>query len=197
MLASGSVALGQVPVRPGGAVPITRPTTSPYLNLNRAGVPPAINYYGLVRPELAFRGSIQNLQTQVDTNRQLITTGSGGTGTAGVLTTGHSAVFLNNGGYFLNQSGGTPGGGRGTAGPAAGAGAGPERTDLCPEGQITLTADALRGVGVQVHRLEMRWADVECSVTPHQPTAFRRVLSIDHHLMPAVQHAEDTVGELL
>jgi hypothetical protein len=115
-----SIASAQAPLRPG----ITsgfRPTTSPYLNLNRAGVPPAINYYQLVRPELAFRSSIQGLQADVDTNRQLITTGrEGGTGTGG-LATGHSATFLNTGGYFLSSTGGLSG--RATT-PAPGAGAG-------------------------------------------------------------------------
>lgn len=103
-----AMALAQAPSRPGGITPISRPTFSPYLNLVRPGAPAGINYYGLVRPEFAFRNSLQGLQTEVDTNRQLITTGSGGTG-GGALLTGHSSTFLNTGGYFLNTTGGSAG----------------------------------------------------------------------------------------
>ncbi len=106
-------------LRPGIA-PNTRPAFSPYLNLLRPGTSPALNYYGLVRPELAFRDSIQTLQGDVATNRRLITTGQGGA--AGEVTTGHNARYLNTGGYFLNMTGGT--GGTGGGGTPAGRPAG-------------------------------------------------------------------------
>jgi len=51
-------AQAQVPYRPGGYLP---PAYSPYLNLLRQGNP-AINYYGLVRPQIDFRNQIQGLQ---------------------------------------------------------------------------------------------------------------------------------------
>lgn len=80
-----------------------RPTFSPYLNLTRPGGTPALNYYGLVRPELQFRQSIQNLQGAVTANQQVI--GNLQTGGTGVPTTGHPTQFLNYGGYFLNSGG--------------------------------------------------------------------------------------------
>src|SRR4051794_19633319 len=45
--------------------PSARPAVSPYLNLTRTGTDPAINYYGIVRPQLEFNNSIQNLNRQV------------------------------------------------------------------------------------------------------------------------------------
>jgi hypothetical protein len=50
-------------VRAPGTLP---PIFSPYLNLNRPGESPGINYYGLVRPEIYARNSITNLQQQVN-----------------------------------------------------------------------------------------------------------------------------------
>jgi hypothetical protein len=127
VLLSGT-ASAQLP--PPGANPITRPPISPYLNLLRPGSNIAQNYYGLVRPEFAFRGGIGGLQQQVDLNSQLLTTGAaaGGTGVGGVPTTGHVAVFLTTGGYFLNRTGarggvgGGTGGGTGVGGQAGGVG---------------------------------------------------------------------------
>ena len=84
-----------------------RPAFSPYLNLTRQGANPALNYYGLVRPELQFRQSIQNLQGAVSTNQQALGELQGGAG--GPAATGHPTQFLNYGGYFLN-SGQTTGG---------------------------------------------------------------------------------------
>lgn len=77
-----------------------RPTFSPYLNLTRPGGTPALNYYGLVRPELQFRQSIQGLQGAVSANQQMI--GDLQTGGTGLPVTGHATQFLNYGGYFLN-----------------------------------------------------------------------------------------------
>ena len=100
------------------SAPNTRPAFSPYLNIVRPGGSTAFNYYGLVRPEVAARNAIGTLQTDVDANRQLITTGTGGAAGAGPLQTGHAAGFLNNGGYFLNATGGA-GAVRGGAAPPA------------------------------------------------------------------------------
>jgi hypothetical protein len=119
-----AVASAQAQLRPG-ITPVGQPTTSPYLNLNRAGTSAGVNYYQLVRPEFAFRGSIQGLQSAVDTNQQLLATGRQTTGQGG-LVTGHSAAFLNTGGYFLNLSGG-----RGSA-PTTTVGIGGARQALAP-----------------------------------------------------------------
>jgi hypothetical protein len=80
---------------PGGT-PFIAPT-SPYLNLNRAGSNPAINYYGLVRPEFEFRAAYQSLQREVGQDRALVreTIGEGG-----LPVTGHSTSFLNFSHFF-------------------------------------------------------------------------------------------------
>lgn len=51
-----------------------RPTFSPYLNLLRggSGSSPALNYFGLVRPEIQFRQQGNMLQQQVLQNNQAI-----------------------------------------------------------------------------------------------------------------------------
>ena len=95
-------------LRPGISQQNNRsPVFSPYLNLLRGGNSAAFNYYGIVRPQLEFRDGIAGLQNDVDINRQLLLNGNNNAG-AGydpyALTTGHAAVFLNNGGYFLNSN---------------------------------------------------------------------------------------------
>lgn len=55
----------QVVVRPSPPAPVRPTGISPYLNLVRPGNP-AINYYGLVRPEVEFRNAYQNLQSQLN-----------------------------------------------------------------------------------------------------------------------------------
>src|SRR4051812_48745170 len=78
-----------------------QPRTSPYLNLLRAGSSPGVNYYGLVRPEVDFRRSIQQLQTQTQANQQTLT----GLQTAtGALTTGHPVGFMTHTAYFQTVS---------------------------------------------------------------------------------------------
>jgi hypothetical protein len=115
--------------------PYSRPPYSPYLNLLRGGSP-AINYYGLVRPQEDFRNDFLQLQ------QSLYTQQSGGYD-AGVdaLITGNRGGYLNYQRYFLNNRGGGPlggqnllgalattlqgtGGGLGTAGAGAGFGTG-------------------------------------------------------------------------
>ena len=87
--------------------PYARPVFSPYLNLLRSGSNPAINYYGLVRPEIDFRNSINSLQQQV--NAQYAATA--GEETPGAIGTGHSTQFGNLSHYF-NYQGGAQGGRR-------------------------------------------------------------------------------------
>lgn len=96
-------AQAQAPYGPAvGAPPITTPPVSPYINLGRTGSP-AINYFGLVRPELNFRNSILQLQRQAATTQQAITEVQD----AALPATGHPSRFLNYSPYFMNLSGGT------------------------------------------------------------------------------------------
>jgi hypothetical protein len=111
------VASAQPP--PPGVSYARPPAYSPYLNLLRSGNSAGVNYYGLVRPEIQFRQSIQNLSTQVDANAQAI--GNLATTGNGQSATGHSTQFMNLGGYFLGNSGGGMSGGSraGTIGGSA------------------------------------------------------------------------------
>jgi hypothetical protein len=78
--------------------PYSRPTYSPYLNLLRSGNP-AVNYYGLVRPEqdtrLNFLQLQQNLYTQSSSYDAALDT----------LITGNRGSFLNYQRYFQNNRG--------------------------------------------------------------------------------------------
>jgi hypothetical protein len=92
---------GQVPG--SGVRPTNRPTFSPYLNLNRPGAIPAINYYGLVRPQVTYNSAIQQLQqSTLDLQQQqreptVIS--------SELPATGHVTDFLTHRRYFLNRSG--------------------------------------------------------------------------------------------
>ena len=94
----------------GGAGNVQRPSFSPYLNLLRSGSP-ALNYYGLVRPEQQFRQSITTLQGSVAANQQAIGGIQAEVEGGGAPATGHPTQFLNYGGYFLNSGPGAVGGG--------------------------------------------------------------------------------------
>jgi hypothetical protein len=125
-LALASIALCLLPPPRAGRVlgqsPQRRPSVSPYLNLARRGVPPAINYYGLVRPQFEFRSSIQNLQGQVTALEQpgpVDTTEF----TSDLPPTGQRAQFMSHTRYFFNAVPTTGGPGR----PAAGGSVGPAR----------------------------------------------------------------------
>jgi hypothetical protein len=94
--------------QPPGVRPYARPAFSPYLNLNRFGSNPAINYYGLVRPQLRYNADIQRLQdsTVELQQREPVVVGSE------LLPTGHATGFLNHQRYFLNKGGAASGGTR-------------------------------------------------------------------------------------
>jgi len=109
--ASAGQLFGQPPAP--GPLPATNPPVSPYINLNRSGASPGINYYGIVRPEFEFRNAFRGLQQQLS-NTQLSMQQMTDPHT-GFPVTGHTATFLNTGGYFLNLSGGA-----GAAGHPAG-----------------------------------------------------------------------------
>jgi hypothetical protein len=89
--------------RPFGGAP--NPPYSPYLNLVRPGANPAINYYGLVRPQNDFARSVQSLQGQLNSTQQSMADQAGGDG----LITGHAIYFMNYGGYFMNTGAGPTG----------------------------------------------------------------------------------------
>jgi hypothetical protein len=111
----GSLALGQTIYGPRLGGPVGNPGYSPYQNLFRGG-PIYQNYYGLVRPELQFRGAIGALQQQVTLNQAGLADLAAGTGP---LTTGHPSQFLNTSHYFLS-SGGQLGAGAGQLGAGGG-----------------------------------------------------------------------------
>jgi hypothetical protein len=106
------------------------PAFSPFLNLNRAGTPPGINYFGLVQPQQQTAQQLANLQYQQ--NALAGTLGASGTlGADGALppsTTGHGVRYFDYTRYFpINGlpagsfgAGGLPGAG---GAPAAGYGA--------------------------------------------------------------------------
>jgi hypothetical protein len=124
---------GRPPVNPAA-----RPAYSPYLNLYRRGNP-AINYYGLVVPQVGFANSITTLQQQTaGLGREVTTLEESAT----LPATGHAIQFQSHQRYFQTlRAGGaspvvaagastaparpTPGGG-GRAAPRAG-GAAPRR----------------------------------------------------------------------
>jgi hypothetical protein len=85
----------------------TNPAVPPIINLARPGSNPAINYYGIVRPQVDFRNSMLRLQQGQAALGQEIGTEQAG----GLPTTGHAAFFMNYSTYFLNnnlQAGGGP-----------------------------------------------------------------------------------------
>jgi hypothetical protein len=100
---SVSSARAQGPVRPLTGAP--NPPYSPYLNLVRPGANPAINYYGLVRPQNEFARSMQALQSQMNSTQQSLADQQA---TGDDLTTGHAIYFMNYGGYFMNTNAGRP-----------------------------------------------------------------------------------------
>jgi hypothetical protein len=112
------------------------PAFPPILNLNRSGTNPAINYFGLVRPQQQAMQQLANLQYQ----QSLL---AGAAGTLGVVapdqavplsTTGHPVRYFDYARYF--PLGGLPGAiGTGTgAAPATGVGFGAPsvRTGITP-----------------------------------------------------------------
>ncbi len=103
---------GQQPVNP-----FQRPAVSPYLNMTRGGNP-AINYFGLVQPQLNTAKSILQLQVQQQTMPQLGQPFAPLDGSAGfsLPETGHPTAFFNYSTYFPMSTGG----GRTSSAPALG-----------------------------------------------------------------------------
>jgi hypothetical protein len=97
------VSQGQAQFGPYPGVGLNRPTTSPYLNLTRPGIP-GVNYYNLVRPEFEFRNAVQGLQGQLNQQQQTI---ARDTTEAGLPVTGHATRFQNYSHYFPTGKPGT------------------------------------------------------------------------------------------
>lgn len=109
-----------------------RPTVSPYLNLLRGGSP-AINYFGIVRPELQMQqnlGQLQQQLNQANQNMQGLAENLVPAGEQVLPTTGHAVQFNNTLNYFNRMPGGS---GVNTAGrPGMGMGTGLPRTPAPP-----------------------------------------------------------------
>jgi len=108
----------------GGSQP-SSPTISPYINLLRSDSSPALNYYGLVRPQQEFAQQnqqlgqgLQSLQMQSSSMPMY----SGGYGYSQLGATGHPVMFNSfgtsrfSGGYLGGGGGGFGGGGFGGGG---------------------------------------------------------------------------------
>jgi hypothetical protein len=85
--------------QPPPTSPFQRSPVSPYLNLFRGGNP-AVNYYGLVRPQVDTQNALQRLQQQQNLNLTLPATAD-----ASLFITGHPARFMNYSHYYYNNIG--------------------------------------------------------------------------------------------
>jgi hypothetical protein len=99
---------------PGGQPynPYQQPIFSPYLNLNRPGNP-AINYFGLVKPQLDTNRQLQTLQTQqMAQMAQMAQMGipTEGEALTGWSNTGHPTMFSGYSHYFGQNAKGQPSG---------------------------------------------------------------------------------------
>jgi hypothetical protein len=96
-------ALAQYPYQRRFGQPPAGATATPYLNLIRRGNP-AINYYGLVRPQANFQAEMQALQQRINSaQREIDARGE----TNGLPATGHPTYFMNYSHYYPAY--GTPG----------------------------------------------------------------------------------------
>lgn len=91
-----------------GGLGASRPVYSPYLNLARRDVPPGVNYYGLVRPQVAAQSGLQSLQQQITQVQRASTIAPAPVASDALPVTGQQVFFLNTGRYFMNNSIGAP-----------------------------------------------------------------------------------------
>lgn len=106
VLLLSAAANAQAPGRPP-AMGVQRPVVSPYLNLLNTG-DPGINYFGLVRPQVAFRGAIRSLEGEVQQleNRDP---------RDATFQTGHASSFQTQSRFFMTNGSRATGGGGGSA----------------------------------------------------------------------------------
>jgi hypothetical protein len=117
LLLGACLARAQGPyVRPQTS-PVARPALSPYLNLLRGGNP-AINYYGLVRPQQEFGSAIQEIQNEMNAPHPLTTAANN---TATLPITGHPTRFFSHQSYFFTHQGAGNGSTRTNGTPTPGA----------------------------------------------------------------------------
>jgi hypothetical protein len=88
--------------------PALPPPVSPYLNLLRAGSSPAVNFYGLVRPQIETRNSLRRLQQEVSANQQQMPIPQ--EDDAGLPATGHAAQFGTERLFFMTRGAQSAGG---------------------------------------------------------------------------------------
>jgi hypothetical protein len=112
----------QFPGQVGGINQANNPAFSPYLNLNRPGINPVINYYGTVRPQLGYNTAIGQLQVQQSAEGAAIQQQQQYNASNILPPTGHAAGFQTQGRYFLTRGAAGVGGG-----PGAGAAAAPTK----------------------------------------------------------------------
>lgn len=144
VLAAIAPAVAQPPAAPAG--PALQPPFSPYLNLARRNSSPAINYFGIVRPQMRLSNQLQTLQTQVNQPSPFDAAGQ----TEQQLVTGNPFGFQNYRAYFQNQY--TAGGfavGVGGRGPAPGAASpagagGPIGLQFTPQPNVAVPAPRRR-----------------------------------------------------
>ena len=105
------VMVEQVPAQIGTYVrpQVGRPTISPYLNLMRSGNP-AINYYGIVRPQIETYQNLQQMQGEIQQIQNFPLQGQANA-QMNLPMTGHAATFMNYSHYFgaYGTRGGTAG----------------------------------------------------------------------------------------
>ena len=98
VLASGTVYAQPLAPQAPTQQPYSPPVFSPYLNLLNRGNP-AINYYGIVRPEVQEQQQLQRLQFGLArTNAEIEATTSTAPGL--LPTTGHTVGFMTQARYF-------------------------------------------------------------------------------------------------
>jgi hypothetical protein len=97
---AASAAQAQQPGVQPGAPYITPPVLSPYLNMLRSGNP-AVNYYGLVRPQIQQGQQLQALQYGLARSAEEAAAAEGPTtGTGVAANTGHTVGFMTYARYF-------------------------------------------------------------------------------------------------
>uniref|UniRef100_A0A7C2P1V2 Uncharacterized protein n=1 Tax=Schlesneria paludicola TaxID=360056 RepID=A0A7C2P1V2_9PLAN len=96
VLLTTGIASAQIQNRTPGATPTTRPTVSPYVTLGMRRSP-AVNYFGIVRPQRDFRASLRQLQDRVsldEAQTEAAAEPAGGVAPS-VPATGHITTFQN------------------------------------------------------------------------------------------------------
>jgi len=100
--------------------PSYRPPVSPYLNLANRGTNRAIDYYGIVRPQMRFDNRLQQLQADANSQNPL-NMASDSPFVGDLPPTGlYPAAFMTQGRYFLTTGNGLPRSGMGSGSRAPG-----------------------------------------------------------------------------